>query len=69
MTPAIAGGIAASIVLFNLTTGITAVAGVMLTLFVLALVGFAAAPLFSSEWIGEHDVASTGAGSVEPSDD
>lgn len=69
MTPAIAGGITASIVLFTLTTGITAVAGVVLTLFVLALVGFAVAPLYSSEWIGEQDVASTPASSVEPSDD
>jgi hypothetical protein len=69
MTPAIAGATVASIVLFTLTTGISALAGVMLTLFVLALVGFAVAPLYSSGWIGEQDVASTASGSAEPSDD
>ncbi|PGF15307.1 hypothetical protein CP556_03630 [Natrinema sp. CBA1119] len=69
MTPAIAGGITASIVLFTLTTGITAVAGLMLALFVFALVGFAVAPLYSSKWIGDQDAASTAARSDEPSDD
>jgi len=69
MTPAIAGGITASIVLFTLTNGIAAVAGVVLTLFVLALIGFAVAPLFPLGWIGDQDAASTVARSDEPSDD
>ncbi|WP_090621891.1 hypothetical protein [Natrinema salaciae] len=62
-------GAAAGIVLFNLTTGITAVAGVMLTVFVLVMLAFAVAPLFSSTWIGQQDVASTAGSRAEPSDD
>ncbi|WP_226481269.1 hypothetical protein [Natrinema amylolyticum] len=62
-------GVTAGIVLFNLTTGITAVASAMLTLFVLVMVLFAAAPLFSSTWVGQQDVTSTAGSRAEPSDD
>lgn len=62
-------GVAASIVLFNLTTGIAGVASVMLALFMLVMVAFAAAPLFSSAWTGQQDVTATAGSSAEPSDD
>ncbi|WP_222919878.1 hypothetical protein [Natrinema sp. SYSU A 869] len=62
-------GVTAGIVLFNLTTGITAVASVMLAVFILAMVLFAVAPLFSSTWIGQQDVTSTATSHAEPSDD
>ncbi|MFC6769582.1 hypothetical protein [Natrinema soli] len=68
MTPAIASGAATSIVLFSFTTGIAAVASAMLALFVLVMVGFAVAPLFSSSWAGQQDVSSAAA-NAEPSDD
>ena len=69
MTLATASGIAAGIVLFNLTTGITAVASVTLALFMFVLVAFAVAPLFSSAWTGRQDVTETAPSSAEPSDD
>ncbi|PCR89969.1 hypothetical protein CP557_05105 [Natrinema ejinorense] len=69
MSLAVASGIAPSIVLFTVTTGIAAVASVMLTLFVLVLVGFAVAPLVSSTWVGQQNVSSTTGPHAEPSDD
>ncbi|MBZ6493450.1 hypothetical protein [Natrinema longum] len=69
MSLAVASGVAPSIVLFTVTTGIAAVASVMLTLFVLVIVAFAVAPLVSSTWIGQQDVSSTTGPRTEPSDD
>lgn len=64
-------GIVASIVPFDPTVGITAVASVALALFMFVMVFFAVAPLVSSTW--EEQFAATsasGAGrSAEPSDD
>lgn len=68
MTPAIASGATTSIALFSLTGGIAAVSSAMLALFMLVMVGFAVAPLFSSSWIGQQDVSSAAA-TAEPSDD
>ncbi|ELY77669.1 hypothetical protein [Natrinema pallidum] len=62
-------GVTAGIVLFNLTSGIAAVASVMLSLFVLVVVLFAVAPLFSSTWIGQQDVTAAGASRSTSSDD
>ncbi|RZH66377.1 hypothetical protein [Natrinema altunense] len=62
-------GVTAGIVLFNLTSGIAAAASVMLSLFVLVVVLFAVAPLFSSTWIGQQDVTAAAASRSESSDD
>ncbi|MFC4436634.1 MULTISPECIES: hypothetical protein [Natrialbaceae] len=60
MSPVTTSGIVASIALFDPTIGITAVATVMLSLFVLAMVFFAVAPLVSSSWTEQFGVASSG---------
>ncbi|MXV63583.1 hypothetical protein GS429_16265 [Natronorubrum sp. JWXQ-INN-674] len=64
-------GIGASIVLFNLTAGVTVVASVMLTVFVLAMVFLAVAPLVSSSWADQLNAPSSSSPttSAEPSDD
>ncbi|WP_121742072.1 hypothetical protein [Natronorubrum halophilum] len=63
-------GIGESIVLFSPTVGITAVAGLMLALFVLAMVFLAVAPLVSTSWADELSATSTSSGgTAAPSDD
>ena len=62
------GGIVASIVPFDPTIGVTAVATVMLTLFVLAMVFPAVAPLFSSTWGEQLDPNASRGSSPEASE-
>ncbi|WP_306056261.1 hypothetical protein [Natronococcus wangiae] len=65
MSPVTPGGIVASIVPFDPTVGITVVATVMLSVFVLATVFFAIAPLVSSSWTEQPGAASSGGSSLE----
>lgn len=64
-------GIVASIVPFDPTVGITVVATVALTVFMLAMVFFAVAPLVSSSWEEQFSAPSSTASArgAEPSDD
>lgn len=64
-----ASGIAAGIVLFNLTAGIGTVASAVLGLFVLVMLYFTLASAFSSDWSGREEAAATNATGAEPSDD
>ncbi|ELY58632.1 hypothetical protein [Natronolimnohabitans innermongolicus] len=65
-------GLVASIVPFEPTLGIAAVASVMLTVFVIAMIAFAVAPLVSSSWNDYQRTPATDAAAAqtaEPSDD
>lgn len=64
-------GIVASIVPFDPTIGISAVAALMLTVFVLVMVFLAVAPIVSSSWADQLSAttAPSAARSAEPSDD
>ncbi|WP_254522728.1 hypothetical protein [Natrinema caseinilyticum] len=69
MTLATASGIAAGIVLFNLTTGVATIASVVLGLIVLAMIGLTVVSAFSPEWTGQRDATAAASSTAEPSDD
>ena len=64
-------GIVASIVPFDLTAGIAAVATIMLAVFMLAMVFFALAPVVSETWADRLSATTTTSATrgAEPSDD
>ncbi|WP_049922626.1 hypothetical protein [Halopiger djelfimassiliensis] len=67
MSLATASGIVSSIVPFDLTVGLVALASVMLAIFVLAMVFFAVAPLVSSTWADRLSAEPTSGPSLDAS--